>query len=283
MLLSVLSTMLCLTACFEEDEANWDLTVSSVSVGPGSFLPGQEKVYLKILFVNNSSETSPSLAGTITTASEFVTIEDGIITAIDGGSPRVGELDPGESRVLMTSEVIFIKPNAPIGENVIFEIKFVEHPAFSSDAPDMTGSPSWTGRFSLTLEKSGWDIEIESVVVSDYSGSHNTNGILNPGEQNIPLDITLRNIGTESVSLIGFLSTESDYVNIAHKGSGHYTWVSIGSDKTWTNDSAEVSVDLDTPVGTSILFTLDLLESTGYTQDPNTTPAWSGSFSLAIE
>ncbi len=183
-LLVVFSIALFSTACFESEDASWDLAVNSVSVDPGSFLPGKEGMNLQIEFVNNGSETSPDLAGTITTTSEYVTIEE----YSSGGSTGVVGIRSGNTGELGNSPTISVSPDAPLGTNIPFEIKFVEHRPSSTVEPDMNGKPAWTGGFSLTLERSGWDIEIESVEVMDFFGrNNNDNRVLNPGEAEIPL------------------------------------------------------------------------------------------------
>lgn len=247
---------------FDGELALVGISIRADSNLDGILNPGEE-AEVELTLRNRGETEIGALAGSILTQSPHATITCGKTVETYWGYG----LYPGESVSLDETDedcysnstmTVAIKPGAPAGSRIPFVLELAEE-----------AGQSFRIEFFLTVMASGGAIAFSSVEVINDS---NIDGIVSPGEL-AQLRVTIENVGTSRVTnLSGTIFTASPWVNI---NCGEVVVVDFGyaldpgdkqslterQDDCYTMGTMEISVDPDTPVGTEVVFAINLVDT----------------------
>jgi hypothetical protein len=253
----------------------------------GSIQPS-ESGYLDIR-VKNNTNSSQSVSAVLSTASNYVTIDQGTGTLGDlsagyyttltndynGPSSTASYATLLASRNLAKAFKFTISNSCPVGTDIPFTVTFTD-----------TWGNTWTDTLTIPVVGTGASIGINTPVTDNYriseAANGNDDGKANPHETHY-LDIRVKNGGSSRVrGLQAVLSTASNYVTIdqgtatlGDLSAGYYQTLtrprgasSYASSTTllysgYSSQAFKFTISSTCPVGTDIPFTVTFTDSWG--------------------
>jgi len=266
--------------------------------------PG-ETHYLDIRIRNNTSFSLDISSATLSTTSEYITIDNGTAvigglnagyykTLTDAGPSSNGDSYDTSAWLLSSSGLssafrFTIDKNCPVGTLLSFTVTFT----------DFLGKV-WTETLTIPVVAIGANIAINTPVVNNFSMKEAANGNgddkANPRES-LYLDIRVKNSGTSAVpGLYAELSTTSEYVTIdsgtaplGNLGAGCYATLTMND--SWGGSSSATAAYLfyylnppdafaftiaeNCPTGTELPFIITFTDSRGI--------VWTDTLTIPVE
>ncbi len=211
--------------------------------GDGVVNPG-ETIVMPVTLFNNGEEDATGVHGTLSTDSEWVTIDDA-----DADWPDIAADTGAES--LADHFRWRAAPEAPDDTDVLFHVDWTTN----EGASGTTAFHERIYRVILAVQKTS--------VLDDDGGDGD--GIADPGES-IRLAVTLRNKGhAEARDVHGTLSTDSPWVTITDDQADWPNIAGQGSARS-NPDHFGIDVHADAPEMTWVECTLDVTAADGYTE-----------------
>lgn len=230
-----------------------DHIIDDAAGGNGNSLPDfGEAIMMTINIENAGTADATNVSGTLSTDDSYITITD------DHG--EYGTIPAGSAAGIINDFALTIADNVPD-----------QHMADLLLDINGDGKGNWTDAFNITINAPV--IENGLMTIDDQAGG-NGNGFLDPGESAI-LTFGVLNTGhANAPGTMAQLATENSWITL------NTASFDLGTLEPGVNASAsfEISVDEDTPLGTSVLFNYTV--ASGYYADST---AYGTSVGILVE
>lgn len=217
-----------------------DHVVDDAAGGNGNNLPDfGESILMTINIENAGTADATDVSAILSTDDNYITISDGL--------GEYGTIPAGSAAGTINDFALDIAGNVPD-----------QHMADLLLDINGDGKGTWTDAFSITINAPV--IENGNMTIDDLSGG-NGNGFLDPGES-ATITFGVLNTGhADAPGAMAYLDTESEWITL------NTATYELGILEQGVNASAsfEVSVDEDTPLGTSVIFGYSVVS--GYYSD----------------